>query len=177
METPKAGRAFLGSVWANSCVAEEGACELERTGEEPSQTAPKHGFIPKGTFSESKSPTDECKRPIWRMLDLPGNEEWEKDPLGFSVGILSTRSPQPHQVTDRLSPFFPKVFPAPASLDCDDITVLCLAGGVKPCAQQKTRCSALREHLLLGLGWGSSSSFQAPAQGAPSLARPPHMQS
>lgn len=38
--------------------------------EEPSRTAPEHGFIPKGAFPESKSPTDECKRPYLENAGL-----------------------------------------------------------------------------------------------------------
>lgn len=101
------------------------------------------------------------------MLDLPGNEEWEKDPLGFSAGILSSGSPRPHQVTSRLSPLFPKVLPVPASLQYGDITMSCLEWGIMPCTQQKTRYYAIREHLLLGLGWGSYQLPPGTSQGSP----------
>lgn len=83
---------------------------------EMSKTATKNGFTHKGAVPGSKRLTDECKRPHLETAGLAWKQEWEKDPLGFSVGILSSGSPQPHQVTPRLSPQFPGVLLVPASL-------------------------------------------------------------
>lgn len=152
---------------------------MGRTGEETSNTAAKHGFTHKGAFPESKCLTRvqmSAKGHIWRMLDLPGNENGEKDPLGFSVGILRSGSLHPHQVTPRPSPPFPKV-PVTASLQHDDITMPCLKWGIMPCTQQ-IKEDALSLGSTCYWGWGGVlvNSFQAPAKGAPHLPPPPHWQ-
>lgn len=59
---------------------------MGRTEKETNKTTTNYTFTYKVALPESKSLSDECKRPTMENAGLACKEEWEKDPLGNPMG-------------------------------------------------------------------------------------------
>lgn len=105
-----------------------------------------------------------AKHQVWNMLDLPGKEEWEKDPLGNPRGMLSSGIPpipSGHPIACRLH--LPRLFQLLLAFNMMKSQCHMLNVESGPGLSTRLRGPA----LLWGLWWASCQLLPVTSQGRP----------
>lgn len=98
------------------------------------------------------------------MLDLPGKEEWEKDPLGNPRGMLSSGIPPiPSGHPTGCRHYLPRLFQLLLAFNMTMSQCHMLNVESCPRLSRRLRCPA----LLWGLWWASCQLLPVTSQGRP----------